>query len=256
MPVHRGNVGEGSGVKRVVDEVHCSIDVERARLGDEFFPAHVSIALIDAVFTPQIRYYEQVVPVIERYCRRFGLRRARTDRSRLPRVEDQESLSDLIDHYRVLGLEWMQEVVVRARYRSPGTTVLKSENVRRAALALRSMGIEALQDAQSRHPGEIKSVMLPLHGIGDRTVHMFLMYSGGDEFVKGDVHVCRFVANALGSRRVAPEEAERLVMLAAHAIGMAPRLLDYEIWKMERSRSPGNARVGGALSRNGRRTES
>ena len=195
---------EGSEVQRVVRVVRHSIDLDSGELGDEFFPAHVSVALIDAVFTPQLRYYEQVVPIIERYCRRFGLRRLRADRSCLPPVEEQETLSNLIDHYRVLGLEGMQQVVVWARYRSPGTTVLKSENVRRTALALRSIGLATLQDAESTHPGEIKSVLRPLSGIGDRTIHMFLMYSGGDEFVKGDVHVCRFVANALGRRRVAP----------------------------------------------------
>lgn len=79
--------------------VRCSIILENAELGDEFFPAHLSVALIDAVFNPQLRYKKIVVPVIERYCRHFSLRRTRTDRGNLPPAEEQETLRDLIGHY-------------------------------------------------------------------------------------------------------------------------------------------------------------
>ena len=59
----------------------------------------LSVALINAVVSPKLRYDEQAVPVIERYRRRFRIRRLRTDRSRLPHVEEQETLNDLINHY-------------------------------------------------------------------------------------------------------------------------------------------------------------
>lgn len=112
----------------------------------------------------------------------------------------------------------------------PGTRVLKSDNVKHTAVALRRAGIEILQDMQSSHPDQIKRVLRPLHGIGDRTVHMLLMYTGNDDLVKGDVHVMRFVSNALG-RRVLAEEAEQLVTDAARELGLAPRLLDLKIWE-------------------------
>ena len=220
-----------SDVARLVRWVQDRINLANAELGDEFFPAHMSIALIDAIFTPQLRYYRQVVPIIERYCARFKLRRIRQDRTKLPHVDDQETVTDLIDHYGALGPGGLQEVL-GPRYCSPGTRILKSENVKRAAVELRGIGIETLQDAQSKRPDEIKCVLQPLSGIGDRTIHRFLMYVGSDEFVKGDIHVCRFVAEALEKRRVPAEEAERLVGSAARVLGVAPRLLDYEIWKL------------------------
>ena len=216
----------------LVRQVRRLIDLTDAELGDEFFPAHLSVALIDAVFTPRLHYYRQVVPIIERYCGRFNLRRTRSDRTILPHVDDQESLTDLIDNYEALGPSGLQEAIVRFRYCSPGTRILKSQNVKRAAVELRGIGIETLQDAQSTPPDEIKCVLQPLAGIKDRTIHMFLMYVGDDEFVKGDVHVCRFVAKALRKPRVSAEVAEQLVAEAARALGVAPRLLDYEIWKL------------------------
>ena len=83
---------------------------------------------------------------------------------------------------------------------------------------------------QSSHPDQIKRVLGPLHGIGDRTVHMLLMYTGNDDLVKGDVHVMRFVSNALG-RGVLAAEAEELVTDAARELAVAPRLLDLKIWE-------------------------
>ena len=228
----------GVDVERVVTHVRQQIDLANAKLGDEFYAAHLSVALIDAVFSARLKYCSQVLPIIDRYCDRFGLHRIRPDRLVLPSVDDQDTLADLIGHYETLGPDGIQEQVFRSRYISPGThrcPVLKSENVRRSAIELRQIGIDTLQDALASNPEAIKSALRPLYGIGGRTIHMFLMYAGGDEFVKGDVHVCRFVARALQRRKVSVREAESVVSEAAVAIGVAPRVPDYEIWSLEAS---------------------
>ena len=226
--VYGSQSAKNSEVRQVVAAVGRSIDLHGAELSKEFFPAHLTVALIDAVFNPQL-HYDRVVPIVERYCHRFGLSRLREKGSGLPPMDRQESLSDLIGRYEELGLDGMQRVF-QSRYCSPGTRVLKSDNVKHTAVALRRAGIEILQDMQSSHPDQIKRVLGPLHGIGDRTVHMLLMYTGNDDLVKGDVHVMRFVSNALG-RRVLAEEAEQLVTDAARELGVAPRLLDLKIWE-------------------------
>ena len=215
--------------------VRCSIVSENAELGDEFFPAHLSVALIDTVFNPQLRYKTAVVPIIERYCRHFGLRRTRTDRENLPPTEEQETLRGLIGHYEEYGLETMKEKVFAARYCSPGTNITKAENVLLAAAELQKIGIDTLQDAREaslERPGEIKSALIKLRGIAGRTINMFLMYSGNDDFVKGDVHVCRFVEKELG-RKISASEAEKSVKDAARELKISPRILDYKIWEYE-----------------------
>ena len=103
-----------SDVQRVVREVYRLIDLESAELDDEFFPAHLSVALIDTVFNPQLNYKKRVVPIIERYCDRFGLCRMRRDKARLPPIHEQETLTDLIEHYKVLGQRVMREEVFNA----------------------------------------------------------------------------------------------------------------------------------------------
>ena len=226
--VYGSQSAKNSAVRQVVSAVGRSIDLRGAELSKEFFPAHLTVALIDAVFNPQLRY-DRVVPIVERYCHRFGLSRLREKGSGLPPMDRQESLSDLISRYEDLGLDGMRRVF-QARYRSPGTRMLKSDNVKHTAVALQRAGIEILQDMQSRHPDQIKRVLCPLHGIGERTVRMLLMYTGNDDLVKGDVHVMRFVSNALG-RSATAEQAEQLVTDAARELGVAARLLDLKIWE-------------------------
>ena len=230
-----------SGKSLVAKQViRCSIISENAELGDEFFPAHLSVVLIDAVFNPQLKYRETVLPIIERYCSRFGLRRTRTCRQSFPPAEEQETLRDLIGHYEEYGLEYMKEEVFDARYCSPGTKITKAENVLLAAAELRKIGIDTLQDAREAslgRPGEIKNALIKLRGIAERTINMFLMYSGNDDFVKGDLHVCRFVEKALG-RKVSAEEAEESVKDAARELRISPRILDYKIWEHQSQTKP------------------
>ena len=227
------NITNDSNIEQIARHVSRLIDIQDAELGEEFFPAHSSVALIDAILTPQLRYYQQVVPIIERYCTRFKLQRVRADRAQILPVTEQETLSDLIGHYETMGTNGFQDEIIQARYVSPGTRVLKSETIRRAAIKLRDIEIETLQDIQSKNANEIKCVLRPIHGIGDRTIHMFLMYVGRDDYVKGDVHVVRFVKQALNEHRISAVEAESLVQEAARKLGIAPRLLDYEIWKYQ-----------------------
>ena len=61
---------------------------------------------------------------------------------------------------------------------------------------------------------------------------MLLMYCGNDDYVKGDIHVCRFVGDALGVGGVNPRDAERLVARAARELGITPRTLDARIWSL------------------------
>ena len=226
-------IKQGEPVNRLVETIHRDIDLH-GQLPDEFFPAHTSVALIDAVFNPRLKYEAVVVPIIDRYCRHFGLPRTRTDRKTAPPTREQETLDDLIRHYERHGTRHMRERVFRSHHKSPGTNVSKAENVLRAAQVLRKMGINTLEDAQraaSRSPEEIKCALRPLRGIGDRTIHILLMYLGNDDFVKGDVHVCRFVRGALADNSLRPQRMEKLVRAAARRVGVKPRVLDYAIWR-------------------------
>ena len=218
---------------QVAKLVRCRINLKDAKLHDAYYPAHLSVALIDAIFNPRVHYESQVVPILKRYCRYFGLRWVRTgeDRENLPSVDDQETLTDLIGHYKKHGTKKMMNDVFQSQSCSPGTNIPKAKNIHRAALALRKIGIDNLKDAELTSHEEIKCTLLSLKGIGERTAHMFLMYVGNDDFVKGDVHVCNFVKEAL-KKNVSAMDAERFVKEAAQDfLSVTPRLLSYKIWE-------------------------
>ena len=53
---------------QVAKLVRCRINLKDAKLHDAYYPAHLSVALIDAIFNPQLRYEKQVIPIIKGYC--------------------------------------------------------------------------------------------------------------------------------------------------------------------------------------------
>ena len=218
-------------IRQVTDAICRSIALHRATLTDEFFPAHLSVALFDAVFRSRLRNGERPAPIAVRYCRHFEIARTQADRWEPPPADDQETLGDLIRRYDELGLDRIASKVLQSRHRFPGTKITRAENVLHAARALRCIGIDVLQDVPARRPAEIDDALRPLPGVGESTVRMLLMYTGGEDFVLGDVHLRRFVASAIGRRTVCAAEAEDLVRRSAYELILSPRLLDREIWQ-------------------------
>ena len=215
----------------MVTVVSRAIPLETLELPDEFYPAHLSVALVDAVFRSRIQNEVQVTHATERYCRRFGIARRRAEQWDLPSIDRQETLRDLIRHYDELGLDRMTNEVFRTGQRVPGTTTTRAEYVLRAAMALRNIGVEILQDVTTRPPEEIEDILRYPHRVDEHTIRMLLMYAGDDDFVRGDVHIREFVAHAIGRKNVSAATAEDLVRQSAYELILSPRYLDYAIWR-------------------------
>ena len=215
---------------RLVRAVTRFISLEQTALPDEFFPAHLPVALIDAVFCTRLEKGDQVPPCAERYCLRFEIEAVRSNQWEFPRVEVQESLGDLVTHFEELGTQSMADEVFQTRQTFPRGSTPRVDLLLLAARELRRIGIDVLQDVSARSPEEIERVLRCSVGFDASATRMFLMFSGGDDFVRGDAVVTRFVANALGREVVCAEDAEALVRRAAHELILSPRFLDRGIW--------------------------
>ena len=90
-------------IRQVMRAVSRYVPVETVRLPDAFLPAHLSVAIIDAVYGFRLEGDEPPPSIAERYCRHFGLVRTRADQWQPPPVHDQETLRDLVGHYDSLG---------------------------------------------------------------------------------------------------------------------------------------------------------
>ena len=219
-----------SGIAQVIDAVVHTIPLETLDLTDEFFPAHLSIALVDAVFRTDGCNGAMSDPAAERYCRYFGLSRIRADRWNPPPANEQEPLGALIRRYDEIGPDAMANDVFGARRYSPRHQVTMATMVLHAAGALQSIGVEVLQDVSARPFREIEDALQSLPGVDEHTIRRLLMYTGDDDFVLGDAHVQRFVARAVGRRTISPGRAQKLVRSAAYELILSPRFLDREIW--------------------------
>ena len=218
-------------VRQVLDAVGRSIPLEAVELPDEFFPAHLTVALVDLVFRFGLGNGDQPPPIAARYCRRFGLAQVRTDLWALPRRGEQETVGTLLRRYREFGVDGMANEVFRSRCCFPGTTVPRAAHVVRIADELGRIGIYLLQDVQVRRIRHIDEALRPLPGVDEHFVRMLLMYTGDDDRVVGDDHVQRFVARAIDRSTVSAPEAVGLVRQAAYELILSPRFLDHQIWR-------------------------
>ena len=215
-------------VGQVIDAVRRMVPISTFELPDEFYPAHLSTALIDAVLRPRLE--EGTVTVLDRYCERFGIAGRRREQGALPAASDQETLSALILHYESLGLRTMVREVYRGAGQKQAPTLGNARKVLHAARSLAAMGVERLQDATMDRFDQIEHVLSIRCTWDDSSVRRFLTCIAGGDYVRGDLPVRRFIARALGVEVISSTRAIRLVRAAAYELILAPRFLDYHIW--------------------------
>ena len=218
-------------ILQVADAVCRSTSLDPMVLPDEFFPGHLSVALIDAMLSSRrAKGIPSASNALDatRYCRRFGIARTRAAKWETPPVADQETLGDLIRRYDADGLDRTED----DGFELPGSAGNREavELVLGAARALREAEVEVLQDIQSRHPDDIETAMRGVPGADEVSVRLLLVFAGDDHFVRGDRAIRTFVASALGRGSVPALYAEELVRRTAYELILSPRLLDYVLW--------------------------
>ena len=218
-------------LNQVIEAVRRSFPLRHIALPDEFFPAHLSVALIDAVFRSKGKHNDGTVPASERYCRWFRIARTRANQWEQPAPEVQETLTDMIEQFDELGMRRMVGEVFRTKQLLPDAKVARVEFVLQAARELQRGGIEVLQDVQALPCEQIERTLGGCAGFGEAATRMFQMYAGSDDFVRGDDYVRQFVADALGREQVSAAKAERLVRRCAYELALSPRYLDDQIWR-------------------------
>ena len=236
MPITRFGGGEASRVRQVVEAVGRCISFDAIELPEEFFPAHLPVAIVEAVFRFQPGREEQSSRVAKRYCRCFELEHTRRDKFALPAPDEQETVADLIGHYDERGVERMASEVLATSSRSSGTAAVGAQTVLHIASALRNIGVDVLQDVQDRPARALEVAVRSVPGTNETMARLLLTYAGDDDFVLGDDHVRRFVAEATGQRSVPTSLAVRLVCQAAYELIVSPRHLDYRIYRYRADR--------------------
>ena len=187
--VNASDLDRLTDLDRLINAVVPLLPDDWPRLPDPFFPAHLPIALVDAVFAIPPACDAQPSHVFtERYCRRFGLERTRADPLEPPPPHAQGTLSDLIAHYEALGMDAMEEIL-GSRAPFPGTALTRAAYILRVARVLRRIGIEVLQDLAARAPRTVHEALHALPGAGAALAHRIMMYAGDDCYQRREVVV-------------------------------------------------------------------
>ena len=215
-------------VHGVIDVVRRVIPLKSVELPEEFFPAHLSVALFNAVFRPHLG--EEAAALVERYCRRFGIDRKRAERWTAPSRAKQETLRDFINRWEELRRRATTQDFTPTCEHLLTTRCREAEALLRTARALRDIEVEFLQDLSERRPEEIEYALQVRAGVDEGCVRRLLMYTGDENFVRADLPIRMFVARALGVKSVSAAQAEGLLREAAHELILPPRFLDWAMW--------------------------
>lgn len=210
-------------------------------LPDEYFYQSLTLAAIDAVYSPQARY-STVQNVVDRYCKKYALARNRSPRDSLPQPQDQEKVSELIQKMMKEGSSNFAENIFENRSITAGR--LKADVLLDLLIEIQDLNIQTFQDIQPwliQYSLQCKLVrkITNIDGIGEATSRYFLMLAGDEQMVKPDRMILRFICNVL-NRRVNEEYAVTLIQALSKKLlttypHMTPRLLDYIIWTWQRN---------------------
>lgn len=175
------------------------------------WPGQIELALIDAVFSIQARYggpTTGVRRVLSNY-REFQAPRSSLDDLRMLAEVDRDLLASALDN----------------RQQSSGR--LKCDLVIDAAEALVDVGVVRGEDFCVRDMIH-RRAYCRVHGLGPITCD-YVGMNLGQQGVKADIHIQRFVLEAVG-RSVNEVEAAQLLKAAAHRLNIGEIQLDYAVW--------------------------
>ena len=215
-----------------------ALDLQAAKLTDDYYYASLPLCVIDAVFSIGVRY-ESVRRTVRNWCEAQDPKWELYGRpGKSPPHQMDEFVALLSKH----DSPSLAESLFKNRQRtSTRSGILKAEAVFRFAKTLLEGCIMTLGDTEDDAKNErvrkkIEQIEGQKSGI---SFDYFLMLAGSDDFVKADRMICRFVSAALKRENVIPQQAKSLVKEAATQLKsdfphITPRLLDYAIWSHQR----------------------
>ncbi len=206
------------------------------------YPNSLALCAIDSVYSLRARY-AGVTNVVARY------REHRKNHGSDSKHDGGPELLAAI--VSVGGPERAASDLFDNHTKAPGTNVLKSVALAEAVSNLAELKLHTTADLRGRLQEPAKAgraleqasedytaayrAWTRVRGLGPASWHYLLMLAGIDG-VKADTMVTRFVANAIGERKVSPKRASRAVRQAAEELCVRVVELDHTIWRYQSGR--------------------
>jgi hypothetical protein len=197
--------------------------------------AHLSLALVDAVYSIRSRY-----PAVKRVVAAYGEVSATGCLPLTARSEPgfrEQGLDCLLEQAGTLRGEALADRLFGgSRSRTAGR--LKADVCVEVAARLQAESVTRIPDLHERaDDADVRHAWTGVHGLGWVTWQYFCSLAGIDH-LKPDVMLMRFVAQALG-RDVSAAETDALLSCSFEELlpsypGLTKRILDHTIWHFER----------------------
>lgn len=212
-------------------------------LSEEYYYAHLSCCVLDAVFSIGTRYSStRKVPI--RYCDHYTIPRLRKQKTELPSIRQQESLAALVEHIEKTGAVYFAQHVVQNNQRtSTRNGLLKAEASHDFAKVLVHHGVCYFQDLIDHpHLDQIEADILNIKGQSSGiSWRYFLMLAGDEQEVKPDRMILRFLEYITHQSFELAEAVKIIQELVKHPLllpyQLSPRHLDHIIWLWQREQA-------------------
>ena len=219
------------------------LDLEDAKLDEEYYYQSLPLCVIDAVYSIGVRY-SSTRKVVIRFCEKYNLKRIRSSKDVLPKFFEQFSTTSFLEELSKYSYEELAESIFKNKQRtSTRNGVLKSEAVIRFAEILQKFGGEYFQNrdnfiGKNEFEREIRKLPGQKSGI---SVRYFYMLAGSNDFIKPDRMINRFIEERTG-KKLSISESQELIektqkILSKEYDNLTPRLLDNLIWNFQRNRN-------------------
>lgn len=206
---------------------------------------HLSLCVLDAVYSIGANYDRTTVPLCKRYAEQIQLADPSVpfaEGNAVIGTDREQRLSTFATWVNGLGVESLAETLGnRQRTFRRKTAPYKSRAVIDYATILVQHNIETLNDAAGLLDNddrlsavEAALAQVPGHGSGARRDYLWMLV-GDDYRIKPDSMVLRWIARHL--RRVNTATARELIRAVAAELGRTPWELDHAIWRAQSGRA-------------------
>ena len=231
-----------SNEKLIYNKCISELDLVSAHLSPEYYYDSLPQCIIDAVYSIGVNYTATRNTVIN-YCNNKRVKRLSTP---LGSHSDKHTVNELLSNISpyINGDFGAGDLFGNRQRTSSRSGILKAEAVYRFATVLADNGIQTIADIRSASLPTIDLIEKQIKEIPGQSKGIsfsyFLMLSGGDDQMKIDRWLLRFVGDAIGNvnyNNVNQAYTDLYVVCAELQKiypELTPRLLDHTIWSYMR----------------------
>lgn len=238
-------------VEKKVDTILMTIQDNFNHFCEEYLPltekdmkyySSLPLCALDAIYSIQLKYDVQVVPVVKRMCEALEIEMLAKDPTEIPPVNEQTTVSSFIQKLKDKDL-WDAEKLtsITRTYKTAGSRkILKSDAFIQFLDVLVRNGIDSFQDLNSVENQYSLGMELRTIKGQKESVNYFFMLAGDKYDVKVDTHLTRFAQRATGENHLTYQQIKDLYKNAAIFFStaeeeMTPRHFDHIVWNWQRN---------------------